>query len=198
MALARRRHHRFDDARVADGIRCRTHLLQAVGKTVRRGRQSQRLGGETANSFAIHGELRRARGRNHPRQSLLLDLHQHVGGNGLDLRHDDIRFFTCDQGTQRGAVSHIDDMRTVRHLMPRCILVAVHRDNFHPQTLQGDDDFLAELAAAEQHDFGGGRRKRGTQTGSIVCGHDSCLRIKFDLRILCESPDRWCAREPLR
>ncbi len=84
------------------------------------------------------------------------DLDQHVGGDGLDLRHDQMRPFLLDQRAQRGAVGHVDDMRAMRHLMAGRIGVAVHRDDFDAQALQGDDDFLAEFAAAEQHDAGGG------------------------------------------
>ena len=77
---------------------------------------------------------------------------QHVGGDRLDLRHDDVRLFLFDQRAQCRAVRHVDDMGAMRDLMSRRIGVTIHRDGFHAEALQRDDDFLAQLAAAEQHD----------------------------------------------
>ena len=57
-------------------------------------------------------------------------------------------------------VGHVDDMRAVRHLMGGRVDVAIHRHHFDAETLGGDGDFLAELAAAEQQDARGTLRKR--------------------------------------
>ena len=66
-----------------------------------------------------------------------------------------MRTLTLDQFTKCCPISHIDDMRTVCHLMTRRIGVAIHRDGFNPQSLECDDHLLAEFATAEQHDPGG-------------------------------------------
>jgi hypothetical protein len=42
-------------------------------------------------------------------------------------------------------------MGAVRNLLRRRVAVAVDRDGFDAETLEFDDDFLAELAGAEQH-----------------------------------------------
>jgi hypothetical protein len=43
--------------------------------------------------------------------------HQHVGGDGLDFRHDQVRFFLLDQSAQRGAIGHRDDVGAMGDLM---------------------------------------------------------------------------------
>jgi len=48
----------------------------------------------------------------------------------------------------------------MRDLMTGRVGVTIHCDGFHAQALQRDDDFLAQLAAAEQHDAGCGRSER--------------------------------------
>ena len=171
LPLAGGRHHRLDDAGKADD-RCRgAQFFQAVGEFIRRGRQAQRLGSKTADAFAVHGELRGACGGNHARQAFLLDFHQHAGGDGFDLRHDEVRTLLFDECAQRCTIRHVDDMRTVRHLMPRRIGVAIHCDGFHAQTLQRDDNLLAEFAAAQQHDSDCGRTKR--RADGELCFHAS-------------------------
>jgi hypothetical protein len=55
----------------------------------------------------------------------------------------------------------------VRHLLAGRVLVAVDGDGFHAQALQRDQHFLAELAGAQQHDFGGGR---GEGRSRVVMG----------------------------
>ena len=51
-------------------------------------------------------------------------------------------------------------MRAVRDLLGRRIGVAIDDDGFNAKPLKLDDDLLAELPAAEQHDAEGVGRKR--------------------------------------
>ncbi len=71
-----------------------------------------------------------------------------------------MRLFLFDQRAQCRAVCHVDHMGAVRDLLSRRVGVAVHGDGFHAKALQRDDDFLAQFAAAEQHDAGGGWSER--------------------------------------
>ena len=79
--------------------------------------------------------------------------------------------FGLHQGPQRPAVGHVDDMGAVGHLLAGRVGVAVHRHHFHSQALQCDDDFLAELAGAQQHDAGGAGGKRCADTHDWVSGN---------------------------
>ena len=72
-----------------------------------------------------------------------------------------MRTLLLDKARQRGPVGHRDDVRAVRDLVPRRVRIAIDGDRLDAEPLQRDDDFLAELAAAEQHDAGGGRGERG-------------------------------------
>ena len=65
LSLARRAHHRLHDARhaeLADGVAILGHRVR---EAIRRGLQSQLLGGQPPDAFAIHRQPRGARGRNH-------------------------------------------------------------------------------------------------------------------------------------
>src|SRR5665811_1364580 len=56
LPLAGAAHHRLDDAGVADaGIDGRLQLGQRVAELVGTGGQTQRLGGQTADAFTVHG-----------------------------------------------------------------------------------------------------------------------------------------------
>ncbi len=92
-----------------------------------------------------------------------LDAHQFVGGDGLDLRHEQMRALLLDQGAQGLGVGHVDDMGAVGDLLGGGVGVAVHRDGLHAQPLKLDDHFLAQLAGAQQHHPDGGRRQRGAE-----------------------------------
>jgi hypothetical protein len=102
LALAGRGHHRLDDARVADGrlavaaVDGGLQLGQRVGKTVGRGGRPS-SSAAAADALAVHRELGGAGGGDHLGQALGLDLHQHVGGDGLDLRHDQVGLLLLDQ-----------------------------------------------------------------------------------------------------
>ena len=144
--------------------------FQRAGKGVARGGQAQFFRGQTPNALAVHGELRRAGGRNDFCQPVLFDDRQHVGGDGLDFRHHEMWPLLLDQRPQRLAVRHVDDMGAMGHLMAGRVGIAIHRDNFHAQALQGDDHFLAQFAAAEQHDPSSRGAERSTDF------HDCCLK----------------------
>ena len=119
--------------------------------------KSKVFGRETPDTFAVHGELRRTGRRYHDRHARVADLDQDIGCDGLDFGHDDIRSFLFDQAFQRDRVAHGDHMGAMRDLVAGRVGVTVHGDGFHAQALQRDDDFLAEFAAAQKHDAGGGR-----------------------------------------
>lgn len=99
-----------------------------------------------------------------------LNFHQCGGGDGFDLRDDEVRFFQGDDGAQGGGIGHGDDVAAVCDLHAGGVGVAIDADYFAAQPLQGNDDFLAEFAAAQQHDAHCGRRQRGTQTWAGWCG----------------------------
>ncbi len=107
------------------------------------------------------------------------DLDQDVGGDRLDFGHDDVRPLLLDQALQRGGVGHRDHVRAVRDLVARRVRVAVDGDGFHAQALQRDDDFLAEFAAAEQHDAGGGRGQRCADVHEDDRGVGCCSAILY-------------------
>lgn len=118
---------------------------------------------EPADALAVHGQLGGACGRNHFGHALGLERGERVGGDGLDLRHDQMRALLLDQRAQRRGIAHVDHVRAMRDLVPRRIRVAVHGDHFDAEPLQRNDHFLAEFARAEQHHARGGGGKRGTE-----------------------------------
>ncbi|MNK95658.1 hypothetical protein D3C87_1159050 [compost metagenome] len=174
LALAGAAHHRLDHARVADAaVDGGLEFLERIAELVRAGRQGQRLGGQAADALAVHGQPCGTGGGNHADHAGGFQRLQHRGGDGFDLGHHQIRALGLDQGLQLLAVAHRDGAGMVRHLLARRILVAVHGDGFHAQPLQCDQHFLAELAGAEQHHFGGGGgegRSEGGHGGAKVWG----------------------------
>ncbi len=161
LPLARGRHHRFHETRKADVRDGRLQLLERARERIRRARQLQLLRRELADALAVHGGVRGKRRGNDGRKAVLLDAQQFIGGDRLDLRHDEMRAFLLHQFPQRPGIRHIDHVEAMRHLLPRRIGVAVHRNGLDAQALQLDDDFLAELAGAQQHHLDGiGRQRR--------------------------------------
>ena len=75
-----------------------------------------------------------------------------------------MRLFLFDQRTQCHAIGHRYHMAAMCDLHARCVRVAIHCDHFATEALQGDDDFLAQLAAAKQHDARGRGRERSSYT----------------------------------
>ena len=76
-----------------------------------------------------------------------------------------MRLFQLDDGTQRGAIQHVDHVAAVRNLHGRGIGIAINGDHFNAQALQFDDDFFTQLAAATQQYAGRGRRQWSSDTG---------------------------------
>ena len=126
-------------------------------------------------------------------ETFALDVDEHVGRDRLDLGHDELRPFLLDQPLQRRRVGHRDHVRAVRDLVPRRVGVAIDGDDLDAEALQRDDDFLAELAAAEQHDPGGGRGERGADVHgrSDQCRRMAVVEAVVEKRIL-RSPKRSC------
>ena len=69
-----------------------------------------------------------------------------------------MRIFLLDDGPQCCAVEHVDHMMAVRNLHGWRVGVAVHRDDFHAQTLKLDDQLFAEFTrTTKQHAGSTGR-----------------------------------------
>ena len=88
--------------------------------------------------------------------SFPLEFDQGRRGDGFHLRDDPVRFFRFDDGPERRAVKHVDDMAAVGDMHGGRVGIAVHRNDFDAEALQFDDDFLAELTRAEQQGLPGG------------------------------------------
>jgi len=136
-------------------------------EAIRAGGQAQRLGGQAANAFPVHGQARGAGRGDHGDHTGCFQLFEHGRGNGLDLGHDQVGLLGLDQGLELGRIAHGDGARVVGHLLAGRVLVAVHGNGFHAQALQRDQHFLAEFAAAQQHDFGGMGGVRGSKGGHL-------------------------------
>ncbi len=171
LALAGAAHHGLDDAGVTNArltvhaVDRRLQLGQCVAEPVGAGRQAQRFGGQAADALAVHGQARGAGGGDHAHHAGGFEHFEHGRGDGLDLGHHQVGLFRFDQRPQLGRVAHGDGARVVRHLLAGGVVVAVHRDGFHAQALQRDQHLLAQLAGAEQHDFGGRGGERGSEGG---------------------------------
>ncbi len=137
----------------------------AVGEPVRRGREPELFGRKAANAFAIHRESHGARRRNDLGETVALDIRERVGRDRFDLGNDELRPLLLDQPAKRRRVGHRDHVRAMRDLVAGRVRVAVDGDDLDAEALQRDDDFLAELAAAEQHDLGRPRRRAACRCG---------------------------------
>src|SRR3569832_2557507 len=133
---------------------------EVVGEGVARGEKLELFLGLTADALAIHGELHRARGWYLLGHAVTLYILESLGGDGLDLRHLEVRPLFLHQRADGRGIGHVDDMRAMRHLMSGCAGVTVHRHHLDPETLQGDDDLLTLLPRAEQHHARGPRTQR--------------------------------------
>ena len=163
LPLAGRGHDRLDETRIADRLGPGRQFLRRTGEGVGAGRQAQGFRRQLADALAVHGQLHRAGGGHDPRHARRLDIGQNLGGDGLDLRHDDVRRLGQDDAVQHLGVGHGDDVAAVRHLHGRGVAIAVHRDHLAAQPLQFNGDFLAQFARAQQHDAHGGVGKRGAE-----------------------------------
>ena len=155
----------FDDAGQADLGHRGAAVCLAVGEAVRGGRQAQLLRREPPDAFAVHGNLRRPRGGDDG-EALALQREQSLRRDGLNLGDNEVGPLVLGDFAQGVAVEHIDDVGPVRDLHGGRIGIAVHGDDFDPQSLQLDDDFFAKLPTPAHHDFG---RTRGE--GSSEGGH---------------------------
>ena len=160
LALAGGRHHRLDDARITDAaVDGHVQLVEGFGEGVAGRGQFQFLGGQTADAFAVHGQLGGAGGGDDPGQAVRLDGGQRVSGDGLNLRYDEMWSLFFHQSTQGRGVGHVDAAPVVSRLMTRGVGIPVHGDDLHPQPLQGNHNFFAQFPGAQQHDPNGGGRK---------------------------------------
>ena len=164
LALAGGRHHRFHHTGQADITHRRQVLLPVAGETVGRRVQAQLFRRQPADAFAVHGQAGGAGGGHHG-DAFLLQLEQLVGGDGLDLRHDEVRPLLFHHAPYRGAVEHVDHVAAVGHLHGRRVGVAVHGDHFAAQPHQLDADLFAQFAGAQQQHASGAGRIGGAQSG---------------------------------
>ena len=171
LALAGAAHHRLDHAGVADGglavgaVNGSLQLFGGIAKAVGAGGQAQGFGRQAADAFAVHGQARGARRGDDGDHARGFQLFQHGGGNGFDLGHNQIGLLGFDQGLELRRIAHGDGARMVGHLLAGGMVIAVDRNGLHAQALQGDQHFLAQLAAAQQHDFGGVGGEGGSEGG---------------------------------
>ena len=164
LALAGAAHDGLHDAGHADFFNGGAELLLGGGKDVGGGFEAELFGGEAADAFAVHGELGGAGGGDDA-EAFVFEFEEGVRGDGLDFRDDAVGFFHFDEAAQGLAIKHGDDVAAVSDLHGGGIGVAVHGDDFAAEALEFDDDFFAELAGAEEHDFGCGGGKRGADAG---------------------------------
>ncbi|MDT4844279.1 hypothetical protein FQZ97_782300 [compost metagenome] len=73
-------------------------------------------------------------------------------------------------------------MHPMRHLVARGVGVPIHRNDFHAQPLQGDDDLFAQFARTKQHDSGGQGRQGRAKNGAGNAGHGTNLEREFEIR----------------
>ena len=143
--------HHAGKTDLLDGL---TVFLVGSGEAVGRGRQTQFLGGQTADPLTVHGESRGPGGGDHV-EPFFFQLHQRVGGDGFDFGNDEVGLFQFDDPAEFLAVEHVDHMAPVGGLHAGGVGIAVHGDGFHAQTLHCDDDFAAQLSCTAEEDFGG-------------------------------------------
>ena len=111
--------------------------------------------------------MHRPRGRD-DRVPVFLERDQFARGDGFDFRHDEMRPLDLDDAPERDRIQHVDDVAAIRDLHGGRIVVAIGDDRFHAEPLQLDDDFLAELAAAEKQDLGRAWGKRAADRHSFL------------------------------
>ena len=170
LTVARRRHDRLDQAGEAHLPGSCRQLLRTGGEGVGAGRQAQPLGRQTADPLPIHRQLRRPGRGHHPHLTGLLQGHEGVGGQRLDLGDDDRGAAGADRGCERRGVAHVHRQGVVGDLLGRSPVVAVNGRDLHPQAAERDRHLLADLAGAQQRHLrrtaGPGRTQdRGVEPG---------------------------------
>ena len=161
LALAGRAHHRLDHARQADLLDGRGELLPRRGEAVARRRQADLLGGQAADALAVHGQLRGAGRRDHGYVAGGLQLDERIGGQRLDLRHDEVGANLGDEVLHGLRVGHVQLVPEMRHLMRRGVGVAVGGVDLDAETLERDGHFLAQFTRSQQQNSRGALRVRG-------------------------------------
>jgi hypothetical protein len=129
----------------------RPQLVERGGIAIAGRAQAKLAGGEIADRFAVHREIRRPRGR-HDLNPLLLVIVESLGADRLDLRHDNVRLMLCDDGVERLAIEHVDHLAPVGHLLRGGVVVTIDGDDPMAEAFDGDHELLPQLPAAQQHD----------------------------------------------
>ena len=166
LPLAGRAHDGLHDAGQADGLDGGAELGLGLGEAIGRGGQAERLGGEAADALPVHGQARGA-GRGDDGVALALEREEGVGGDGLDLRDDEVGLLFFDHRAELLGVEHREDVARVGDLHGRGVVVAVAGDDVDAEALELEGDLLAELAGAEQEDL----RLRGGVRGAEADRH---------------------------
>ena len=156
LAMARRTHHRLHYARDADFLDSGLEIFEIVGEAVRTRLDAEFLGGQTADTFAVHGKLGGLCGRDDGK-AFLFHLDKRIGRNRLDLGDDVVGLFEFNHTAEFGTVEHVDDVATVGYLHTRGVGVTVHGNHFDSETHHLDDDFLAEFTSSAKQHLGGAR-----------------------------------------
>ena len=149
LSMPGRAHDGLDDARHSDFGNGFAVFLFRCGEPVSGSRQSEFFRCETADSFAVHGEIRRA-GVGDDMVSLFFKFQELGCGDRFDLRHNISRFFLFDNGAERIRVKHIDDMTAMGDLHRRSICITVRGDHFGTEPLEFDRHFFSKFARSEQ------------------------------------------------
>ena len=105
------------------------------GEGIGTGRQAELFRRQPADALTVHGQLGGPRGRDDHRMPRRLDFGQHVGGDGLDLGHDNVGHFGRNDAREDVRIGHRDDMAAVRHLHGRGVGIAVDGDDLRAQPL---------------------------------------------------------------
>ena len=168
LPLARGAHHRLDDHGPAQGGGGGGQACGAVGVGIAGGAQAQFRCRQVADPVAVHRDRCGAGGGDH-RDALGLQLDQGINRQGLDLRNHQIGSVTPHNRLERLRIGHRDHLDRMGHGHGRGAGIAVHRDHPAPQSLGGDRHFLAQLAAAQQH-------QGARQAGGMGWGHGAALR----------------------
>ena len=155
LALAGRGHDRLHHAGQA-GVRRRRPApprgSRRSGSARCAGRASRRRASRIASRFIV---VARGAGGRDDVPALGLQRDQLLGADRLDLGHDMIGPVLLDRGAQRGAVEHREDLARVGDLHRRRAGIGIAGDDIGAEPLGRDDELAAELARAEQQDFGG-------------------------------------------
>ena len=64
------------------------------------------------------------------------------------------------------------------NLLAGGVVVAVHRNGFHPQALQRNQHLLAQLSGPQQHDAGGRGRQWGPQRNGLESGGHGAIPVR--------------------